>query len=657
MPQVPKYGAPKADPTPLPAARLRTPAENYATAGGELGEAMSQTGAQVQQLALQWYEKAKRDRLALFQGDSRNGIYAIEHYALTSPDRGPDGTGHKGILNQKGLEPSQNIDAVLEAIDLQAEELAKQAKSAEERAWFTAEWNQSRAQIRARMLGHASQELQRHNKGSFDATLENLANRAGIHAPNGAAGRLVIGETVTKAIETIDTRGPGLGYSPDELTLLKDQTVSKIYGAAVNAMLQAKQPGEAGRFWASVRDQVQDATLRAQLDDRVKQRTTEAIAFAVVDKVLTALGPKQRTDTIQQTPMEDAVRAELKDDPDAMQAGIAELRSRILGIEQQRQNELGAAKLVLWGAFNKASKADRLSGKVWAALSGTPEARDYPELARDVSEALRREQEHEETLKNQAAARANAAESRAAAADAREFQNDLRVERRLELEGWATYNQYRQDAWLDAHNVGDINELAKELGQAHVQRLLQDKEDRTRRLQTFGDARTVENDLVTSIGRSALDYFADPKNDVQRANAAKLRSALIEAVTTAQARGNKVLSHTEQENEMQDVIKHVVRLRENYFFDDDDLIAVLERDAITADPEKRKQVYVPFDNIPQAARDQYYNLLRGEPTFAQMSDKERARRIEHAFGLWLLYDKSPTPLTQSQVLAALREGN
>lgn len=333
MPQVPRYGQLKVDPTPLPGAGLSRTHDGGAAADA-WGRALDTVGQAAERLGVYHLEKAKAEKDRAFQNEATARLYDLEHQALTSRDRGPNGpdgkpTGHKGLLNQTGLEPDRNLQAMLDDVDVQIGMLATEAKTTEQQQWLQAEAARVRASIQRRGLEHASNERTKHRKAAFELALDGSRNRVGLHAASGAAGRQVIADELAKSEQILRDSGPEFGLTGAVLDAAVERARGGIHVAATEAMLTARQHNEAAQYWAANRDQVTDNELREKTDEKLKNRTTDALALEAVDQVWRELGPKNDRATLEQDKLEARVRELTRTDTDTYKAALAELHVRM----------------------------------------------------------------------------------------------------------------------------------------------------------------------------------------------------------------------------------------------------------------------------------------------------------------------------------------
>jgi hypothetical protein len=295
--------------------------------------ALDQVGQATERLATAKLDEAVRRRQQIFETENTARFYDLEHQALTSQDRGPLGpdgkeTGVKGLLNQTGKAPHENLQRVMEDVDLQANELAKQAQTPQQREWFSANWTRVRANIFSRAQGHASSELTKYEQATMVTAIERSKDRAALHAPNGPLGRQVIADEITTTRAILDKHGPRFGLTGELLEAEKATRVEAIYAAAVKGMLVARQHGEANTYWQSVRDQVTDADLVNDMDDLLRVRTTDAIAMTLAGETWATIGPKKDTDTVERDKLENDLRRRTTD-TDVLKAALIDLHARM----------------------------------------------------------------------------------------------------------------------------------------------------------------------------------------------------------------------------------------------------------------------------------------------------------------------------------------
>ena len=495
------------------------------------------------------------------------------------------------------------------------------------------------------MRGHASSERQKYMQDSFTATLAAEANRAALHAPNGAAGRAVIAETITRTLDTITAMAPELGLAADDVqvTNMKAEAVAKIHGLAVTAMIDARQMREAADYWAKVRPQVQDAETLSKVDGLLKQRTTETIAFDAVSQVLRELGPKPGDDkSVLSLDVYEARVRELLTDPDEQQVAIGELRSRVAGIEAGRKSRLDKQKFDIWSLVNGKTITELQSGRVTAAIDATQASKDNPQEALSAKNYIQGEIDRVAARANAAASRAAAAESRAASADARALAGEERDQRRLERDHWSEYYSLRTPESLATLTPGQILALTPAIGERHVNRLMQDLEDYQAGLGRL-DAQAVDRDLLNDMAvRAGLTYFAAPstantaQGKTQRANVAKVLAAVNDDIKKKQRdpKVNRALSREEQRVIIQQLLDDkVTRTDAGWFFYDEDEFAIL------VDPTDQT-AFIPWDTLVASERhkpaaQQYMNWFAGNPQLARLPEAEKRRRIERAYAVRL----------------------
>jgi hypothetical protein len=295
--------------------------------------ALDQVGQAAARLGEAKLDEAVRRRQQIFETETTARLYDLSNQVLTSEDRGPIGpdgkeTGVKGILNQTGKAPHENLQRAMEDADLQANELAKGAQTPAQREWFSATWTRVRQDIFNRATTHASNELTKYEQATMLAALERSKDRAALHAPSGPLGRQVIADEVKTTLEILDKHGPRFGLTGDLLKDEKAKRAEAIYAAAVKGMLVARQHGEANAYWQSVRDQVTDADLVNDIDDLLRVRTTDAVAMTLAGETWATIGPKKDTDTVERDKLENDLRRRTTD-TDVLKAALVDLHARM----------------------------------------------------------------------------------------------------------------------------------------------------------------------------------------------------------------------------------------------------------------------------------------------------------------------------------------
>jgi hypothetical protein len=634
MPQVPKY-AQQVDPTPLPNVEL-TRTHDGGAAARAWGQALDDVGQAATRLGVYHLEKAKEERDRAFQNEVSARMYDLENQALTSRDRGPGGKGVKGLLNQTGLEPDQNLQTMLNDVDVQAGELAKEAKTTEQQQWFQAEWTRVRASIERRGLEHASTERTKYRKAAFELALDGSRNRVGLHAATGAAGRQVIADELAKSEQILRASGPEFGLTGEVLDAAIERMRGGIHVAAVEGMLAARQHNEAAQYWAGVRDQVLDNELREKTDDKLKNRTTDAIAIQAVDEVWATIGPKNDRATLEQDKLTALLRDKLRDDPDAYKAALAELGVRI----QSHKNAVDERSKrfihpLLEAIVNKKTTGEIMRMPEWAEL--------------DPSERI--------TIFDRAQRADDARAQDARAAVDRTYTLGQRERQLAEQAKWAEYaiysnpellmRQSREDMLKNAASLAPADELSKSLVRVY---------DALHQVDATPAAITLPDDTQRAVfvelgyGFAGAGTPSSWKKD-QQALFGRVKAAAEAAIDTEQRtkNGNKPLTLERKKEIAKEILSTTVMVGGVIWGED-------ERPALDVDPNSPAALRsrVPLERIKRDApalleaaikelrdngRDEMNQPIRG--TDAQILAKWQDR-IEKATAL--RYMKAPDAL-------------
>lgn len=630
MPRVERYGPRRVGTAPLPGVRReRIDEPDFASeAQAQFGAVVARAGAGLVTEAFR-RELERKDQVANLT--TLRQLNDLDHQVLDDPER--------GILRKQGLAAMEGRQEAVARWDEQSGLIAANLTTDRQKLFFEQQRLQRRARLLEQIDAHGVSELRRHEQIEFTAFIDSSQNRAITNAANPR----VVTEAAAEQEAAIRDYAKRNGIGPEAVDAMLVDARNKTWAGAITQNLASGNTRGAKVYF----DEAKEAGLLtgealARMTEVVKRGVTDAEGERAAAEIWTTLGPATDVDPIHVDQMEAAARERFGDDVDGLKATIAALRSRKTGVDEGRRERLNARDSAIWDAV--------LAGRSYEDVRRLPEAVANPEELLKVRDYLDRQAA---TAESRAASR----EARAAAREQREYSAELRRERRLELEGWATYFELQRPEVLRGLNHGEIVSKLPTLGSAHVDRLLRgkaqiDQDDATYR------AATIDDDLFKDIATEALGFnayaLAQPGTSIgkeQRANLGKLRAAVEDEIARRQVAAGRRLSREETEAVMQQVVDTKVMLRDvGWFYRDEEAIAAV------VDPKNRASAYVPIDQVPEgpsSASEDYANFLRGEmPALARVPTSEiRARygqRFERAFALRLLGAK------RNDIEAALR---
>jgi hypothetical protein len=400
MPQVPKGRLTIDSARPLPSPELTTPRTNAVMEGAAMGDAMQDVGARVTALGVQLLRQEQQRKREILQLETAQRLDQLTDLTLRAPQYTDPTTGQKtggGVLLQEGKAAYDQSPKYVEEFDLQTGEIAKFAKTEDERLLVGSMIAQRRAQVLNQINVHSSTELRKYEYALMQSNLASTVNRMAL-----TDDPAVRAEGAAEIERILRTHGPRFGIDGDVLTQTIDQFKAKGHDAVVKQLIQDDKYGAAAQYWAKVKDTVQDAEARQAIQERVDKGTTRQKAYAVVDEVMAQLMPNA-DDLLAPIPtgkIEAAIRERLaKSDPDAYEVAIQEWRSRKGGIEDEKAATLSQVQRPLLTAI-----MDRKPDRVIRAMpewNKAPEATQY-RLGQMIMERDRADQAERERATDRA---------------------------------------------------------------------------------------------------------------------------------------------------------------------------------------------------------------------------------------------------------------
>jgi len=621
--------------TPLPAARL-TAGETALSKGVGVQHAKAQTGEVIASIGakasgigvglfskIQQQETDKADQVAALAFDNKFAAWETSRLY-----------GENGALKRQGKDALGLPDEIAKEFDKVAGEIEATAGNERQRLLFQKIRAQRQQGLDLQVQRHTHQEIQAYGRDELNSTVVNSHNEAVAKAlsPNEADAALARG------IDAIKVMGPKLGMGPETVQKQIDALQSQTLDGVVTRLLANGYDQKAKVYFEDAKEKglIKDGNVLARLEEKVKQGTTDANGERAAAKIWETLGPKTDTEAISLDAMEKAARAEFPDDVASAKAAISALRSRKQGVDDGRRERNNAQDSAIWGAV--------FEGKTMNTI------RRMPEFINADGQTKTRIGDYFDNEAARSESRAAARESRAAAAESRIQGAAARKERELELKGWSTYLEISDPAKLKTMTRGDILKQLPELGQAHVNRLLNDQEKLVKDEATFRAA-VIDRDLFNSImdeaGVPGVYQSPSQRGKVQSANLGKLQATIEDEIARKQVAAGRRLSREETEVVAKSVVDRKVMVRD-WFIDDPVIAAVVN-------PKDVPNAYVPIDQIPPALLGRTLNLVRSSnPAFQGLTDdqlKVRAKaQLESSYAAYVLN------LGEAEVLKRLQQG-
>lgn len=344
-----------------------------------------------------------------------------------------------------------------------------------------------------------------------------------------------------------------------------------------------------------------EGSQHAEVGAFAQKATATRLGDTTADAVWQTLGPKSDRDPVTLDAMEQAVRKQLADKPEAMRAAIAGLKERAVAFKDSRRE-----------------RDDQLEASVNQAIldgKSTREIRSMPSFLSLSPESARKIVDFMES-------RALRNEQRAAARESREDAAEARGQRRMAREGMGAYLQYSNPDVLRSMTEAQVLNLLPTLGNDLTRDLMEKR-------------RTLNNPAKLAEARMDTDDFnhiaqqigLDPFRTANRAQVGELRYRVEQMINAAQQGGNKALSRDEKMTLMRQEMARTVTV-DGWFSSAKDV------PVIALKPEDIKNVVVPA-----ADRREIADGLRAmaqkfpnDPRFAPTEDNLKR---------WYLKGKSP----------------
>lgn len=616
--------------TPLPGVR-KTAAETPLSTGvgveqakAGVGDAIARLGATASGIGTQMFaqiqqqERDKADQVAALAFDNQFAKFERGLYA------------EGGALTKEGKDALGQPEEVAANFNKFAGEVEATTGNDRQRLIFAKIRSQREQGINLTVQRHTMAQMQKYGRDELGATVENAENEAITKAlsPDEAQAALARG------VDAIKVMGPKLGMGPETVDKQVGALQSRALDGIVTRLLTQGYDKQAKVYFEEHKWQIADGSVLAQLEAKVKAGTTDANGERAAAKIWDTLGPAKDSDPISLDAMEKAARAEFPEDTASMKATIQALRSRKQGVDDGRRERDNAQNSAIWGAVYEGKSMN--------------EIRRLPEFVNADGQTRTRIADYFENEAARAESRAAARESRAAAAETRIQGAAFRKERELELNGWSIYLEMSDPAKLRTMSRGDILKKLPELGQAHVNRLLNDQEKLAKDDTTFRAAvidRDLFNEIMDEAGVPGVYQSPSQRGKTQSANLGKLQATIEDEIARKQVAAGRRLSREETEVIAKSVVDRKVMVN-NWFTDTPAIAAVIN-------PKDIPNAYVPIDQIPLAKLGPSLNLVRSSnPAFQGLTDdqlKVRARaQLESSYAAYVLGLGEPEVLRRLQ---------
>lgn len=570
----------------IPQASMGVVGYNPAPSGdAAMGRAIGQLGDVIQVEADRWdknaaenaFTKIRQGQLELASGD--NGYLKVRGEAAV-----------KGEVHKKTLE---SYDKMVEGISI---ELGNDRQ----RGLLKQRADIAKTQLSEGVLQHVMQQEDVAFKDGVSGRIEVENNNARMNALNPAAVAMsaaIVGEAVRDM-------GERYQWPADKVQAESAKQVGAVHETVITAMIEKGHDLDAQTYYDKIKN-----GLSADADERIapklKAATTDGKAFRAVDEIWSQHGPTRDNDPVRVFSMEQAARAQFRDDPQALKAAIGEIRSRAAGFNAQ-QTEVKASNVSqVMDAFNNGVSLMQIKkSSEFQSLTGDDQTKIIEHIIDRGYTLGQRAKSDKASLDNN--------------------------------NNWTTYWDLTRPGVLDGMSEIQVMSLSPTIGWPLTNKLMEFKRGKSI------DA-NIDSDLFNRVMQDAgFDPYSKKKDE--RANLGRMRDHIESIIAVEQKKQGGKLSRDATEKIAQSEIDRKVIMDQ---WGPNTAVVV---GMIT--PEKRKDVYVSIDQIPPDQLSGLVELMRSRGKFdASLTNEEAMERYED--NLQRAYGRFSAGGTQQEVLEAL----
>ncbi len=615
MPTVPSYGSRRVSLNPLVGARLDavdTPeaegaglAQAQGQGAAAIADRLGALGATAEKIGVDQFSKLVEAKQAFESNTKIMGLDRQLGERALQLTQDPQ----TGVFNTvKGAETKDLLPAVTGAFDTYADQLGAGLTGGELLAFQKAR-DHRREALRESVASYTERQLGAARQAEDNAQLD-LAYQTALSNTDDLKA---VGAQIDRAKAII---GGMQGLGPDARTDMTTRTVSRMYDGVIRDYLARGLDQKARMLFDGVQDQLAGED-KTKLDRDLSNASTAATGLRAAEAIWAAHAPQSDEDAIQLDKMQTDARSQFANDPATLDVVLKRLHERAAGVEAGRKEREEASGGALWSAAAQGATLD-----------------DIRRLPQYIAAPGRLQAQ----IADYIVSRAERQASRAYTEETRGYERARRAEAEKEQHGWARYFDLAQPETLAATSENALNMLRGELGDAHVNRLIEEK----RRLLSPAALRTaaIDHDQFMSLAQQAgLRPFetglTGKESEDHKAAFGQLEDAVKSAIDAEQrARGNKELTRDEKASVAQKVIDRRVML--SRWGTDPSLPA-----AMVVNTKDRDNAYVKLADIPTPNVNEAINLIRARIQREQGSTREQilARygdRIQRAYAAHVL---------------------
>lgn len=359
MPTVPTYDNLQVAATALPQARFSTPqVQDFASRQmQETGRAMMGAGSELSKVVLDAQREADEVRIndAMNKAVRLTTDLQVEALGLRGENalKRPD---NKSLADEYDERMKQGMDAIANELGNDRQRRAFGRLAAERRAG-----------LYQRLGAHLVGEQKAFKEQTQKAALETAVNQGVLLYGDEAKRRESLGIIANTVADMAKTNG--WDKATREAALV--EATSPLHAGIVKAMVQGGNASGAQAYY-DANSAAMTVQHRAALQGVLKESGENERADIAATTAWDTLGPKGANDAVKLFDMEQAARAELKNDPEAAKKAVAGLRERASAFNAQ-QGELKAKNIAgVWKLIDGGTPLAQVRrSDAWLALSDT----------------------------------------------------------------------------------------------------------------------------------------------------------------------------------------------------------------------------------------------------------------------------------------------
>lgn len=516
-------------------------------------------------------------------------------------------------LNLRGkdaLERPDNkslADEYTEKLDEHARDLAQSLGNDMQRQAFARQATALRGQFYGALSSHMMQQQNEYQDQTEKAKIETAQNQAGL-----LWGDAVIRQQSQRVItDTVNARADRSGWSPEMRDDAMRDAMSPMHASIINGMIKAGNASDAKKYYDE-----NSANMTLQARSAILPAVTGAEQSQLADNTVTTawqkFAPLTMNDPVRLYDMEQQIRDDLKDKPDALKMAISGLRERAQAFNAQ-QSELNAKAVnSVFGLIDSGmTMAQVRRSDAWLAL---PEEKRH-----DISKAIENEA-YTRTLRAEAEDRRGAAR--------------LAMEDRLLLRNNAdSYLADSDPATLANATRDQVAALRTKYGLEATEHLLSkwDSLHRPDNKIDLTEAR-MDDDSFKRIGADFGYNTYAPKSQNDKEQLGTLKYRIERVLAAEQQQAGRKLTEGDKEAVMRREFSDAAKVTVDGRLWGSDQVPVIQLDA-----GKASRVA-----IPQADRDRIAQKMSAR---YQSTQDPRFAPTEENLRYWYLMSKSPTAAT------------